>query len=287
MSEKVYEIVTQKIIDMMETGKIPWKKPWNSNLPMNLKSKKEYRGINSFLLSLSEYSSPYWLTYDQAVNMGGCVKKGEKSRLVVFWKFLKSNKVNKDGTVSEKTIPLLRYFNVFNVEQCERIEVPVKEVKEVNKIEKCENIVNQYDDGPIISNNVVHGHACYIPSLDTVSMPPIKDFENSEKYYSTLFHELTHSTGSITRLDRGLNTSFGNHEYSFEELVAEMGAAFLCGITGIENNSTIENSAAYIQTWIKKFKEDPKMLIKAASKASKAVDWIMNERGEEKETVQE
>lgn len=279
MSKKVYEIVTDKIMAEMTKGKIPWKRPWKSALPMNLKTKRQYNGVNLFLLSLNSYKSNYWLTYDQANSLGGHVKTGEKAHIVVFWKFLKTT--DKNNPELEKTIPLLRYYNVFNVEQCEGITLPEETNNPNNPIEECEKIVKEYEGCPSITNNPER--AFYRPATDEISVPPIEKFQDSESYYSTLFHEMVHSTGHSSRLNRDMGGHFGTLDYSFEELIAEMGASFLCGMAGISNDSNIENSAAYLQSWMQKFQKDPSMLIKAAGKASKATDWILGKRKKEEE----
>ncbi len=248
---------------MLESGVIPWRKPWVNGGAKNIDSRKPYQGINSLLLNCSEYSSPWWGTFKQIEKAGGKVRKGEKSSIVVFY----SSIVKED----EKPMFVLRYYSVFNSEQCDGVKVP--EEKENNEIVECQDIVDRYS-GP----KIVHGNfdACYRPSDDSVYMPMKNHFVNSERYYATMFHELIHSTGHESRLNRFEKKSvdFGSHEYSFEELVAEIGSAFLCAKSGIENQ-TIDHSAAYIQSWIKVFRNDKMMLTKAASNASKAVDFIL------------
>ena len=170
---------------------------------------------------------------------------------------------------------MLKYYTVFNLEQCEGIEIEtVEESSQVNQIEACEKIMNDWKDKPEIKNA---DSAYYKPSADYIGMPEINRFENSEAYYATLFHEAIHATGHHSRLDRsGLmsKAAFGSEVYAKEELVAEMGAAFLCGKTGIEDR-TVDNHASYIKSWISKLKEDSKLLINAASKAQKAADYIL------------
>lgn len=279
----VYTIITNRITDLLEKGTVPWRKPWNaqSNMPKNLVSKKEYRGVNIFLLACQEYSSPYWLTYKQATERGGFVKQGEKSTPVIFWKWL-----DKDESVSGGKVPLLRYYSVFNVEQTEGVTAP--EPEEVHKtVDTIPDVAEIVANMPLRPELKFGGNrAFYSPTLDYVQLPHLSIFVTPEEYYSTLFHEYVHATGHEKRLARKsiLEPSyFGSHEYSKEELVAEMGAAFLCGHAGIEN-STIENSAAYIKGWLKALKNDKTLLVHAAGQAQKAADYILNRKPEEVET---
>ena len=274
----VYEIITEQILERLKSGDIPWHRPWiGGEAPKNLVSKKEYRGINTFLLGSSRYSSPYWLTFKQAQELGGTVKKGETSSMVVFWKQIG---VKKDDEITEKMIPLLRYYRVFNVEQCEGIDekkIPMLNLnQDFQPIEQCEELVNGMQNKPSIKHE--DSRAYYSPSNDYVNMPQKQAFDKEEFYYAVLFHELGHSTGHESRLARknqGDWSAFGTEKYSKEELVAEMTAAMLCGVCGIEN-ITIENHAAYIQSWLKKLKDDPKMVVLAAAQAQKAADYIQN-----------
>lgn len=282
----VYEVINQRIVEMLEKGTIPWRKPWNAeaNMPKNLISKKEYRGINIFLLNSMPYGSPYWLTFNQAREKGGTVRKGEKATPVIFWKWLdwENNEAPEEEDENGK-VPLLRYYSVFNVEQCEGIKVPEPEevITVFNPIEKAEEVIKTM---PLLPD-IRHGgnRAYYSPALDYIQLPTRHTFESPEEYYSTCFHELTHATGHMKRLGRKsiLETSyFGSHEYSKEELVAEMGAAFLCGHSGIEQR-TLGNSAAYIQGWLKVLKDDRRLLVHAAAQAQKAADYILDRKGGE------
>ena len=299
MSNKVYEIVTDQIIRQLEEGTVPWHKPWkwgsgfsfsgSTAGPVNLATKKPYRGINIFLLLCTPYESPYWVSIKQANKLGGRVRKDEKSSMVIFWKPLevedKENK-NEDGTPKKKTIPLLRYYRVFNVEQCEGLESKIPQPPEpepeapepepFQPIECCEKVVEGMPNRPEIRHK--EARAYYRPSEDFVNLPKQELFESPEEYYSTAFHELTHSTGHKSRLARPEITKglivFGSHDYSKEELVAEMGAAFLCGHCQIEQK-TLYNSAAYIQGWLKKLRDDRKLVVHAAAAAQRAADYIL------------
>jgi antirestriction protein ArdC len=284
---KVYDVINSRIMELLEQGTVPWRKTWNaaSNQPKNLASKKDYRGINVFLLASMPYSSPYWMTYKQVSDKGGHVIKGSKSCPIIFWKWFDKKDAGGDDadTVSVNgKIPMLRYYNVFNLEQVEGIEPPpaTEVINTFTPIEMAEQIIA----GMPLRPDIHHGgnKACYSPSLDFVKLPVPEAFQSPEEYYSTAFHELSHATGHAKRVGRkGVTETsyFGSHEYSKEELVAEMGAAFLCGHAGIEQR-TIENSAAYIQGWLKALKNDKKMLIMAAAQGQRASDFILNMKEE-------
>ena len=291
----VYQIVTDQILDLLDQGTVPWKKPWKGGAvgwPKNLISKKQYRGINVFLLEITSssmgYVSPYWLTYKQAQDLGGHVRKGEKSALVVFWKMCKKEYTDETGEKCTDEYPVLRYYHLFNLCQCEginpdklpegAISVDDEDLLDFEPIQACENIVNHMPKRPEIKHSP-QARAFYRPVDDFVHMPDKEKFNSIPEYYSTLFHELTHSTGHKDRLDRqSLSTmaAFGAYDYGKEELVAEMGAALLCGMASIET-ATIENSAAYIDGWRRKISKDRKLVVQAAALAQKAVDFILGE----------
>lgn len=282
MSIKVCEIVTERIVNALQQGVVPWRRTWDMATPVNLVSGKAYKGVNVFLLGAMRYASPYWCSYKQALAKGGQVRKGEKSTPIIFWKMLDKGE-NAKG--KKEYIPLLRFYNGFNVAQCDWAEghqpPQVSTARTFEPIEVCERMVLAYKTIPAID----HGgdRACYSPSFDRVSMPHKESFENRESYYSTLFHELVHSTGHKDRLAReGVVNPirFASHEYSFEELVAEMGAAFLCGRAGILDH-TFDNSAAYIGNWIAKLTREPKWIVEASGKASKAYNLILGDMAQE------
>lgn len=270
-----YEIITNRIIGQLEKGIVPWRMPWSKNgLARNWKNQRPYRGINAMLLSPGEY-----LTFKQAKEAGGSVKKGAKSQPIVFWKFTKSED---SDTGEEKKYAMIRYYNVFHINDTEGIESKVVE-DEFNHdpILTAESIVQNYKDCPTVM--YAPGRALYRPRTDEISVPDINEYKHPEEYYSTLFHELAHSTGHKSRLNRkGIAEydGFGSTQYSEEELIAEMAAAMLCGVARIEN-TTLQNSAAYIGSWLKKLKNDPKMVIKAGSAAQKAADHIQGVSHEE------
>jgi antirestriction protein ArdC len=282
----VYEVITSRIIKQLESGTAPWQKPWkasgSSGLPRNLITNREYRGINVWILLSNGYASPCWLTFRQARDHGGYVRHGEVGIPVVYWKFGKRELLDGDEII-EKPSVLCRYYTVFNVEQCEGLKIrpaePVENQSQAQAIEACEQVVSAWLGKPTIR----HGgdSASYSKIVDCVQMPERTCFDSVEEYYSTLFHELTHSSGHPNRLNRSSLTDFerfGDQNYSREELVAEMGAAFLCGITGIENK-TINNSAAYLHSWLEALKNDSRLVLVAASQAQKAADLILNSSG--------
>ena len=288
MSQNTYDIINNKIMELLENNTIPWHKPWVSktSLPQNMVSKKTYRGINLFMLACMPYSSPYWLTYKQCSDLGGHVTKGSKSTPVIFYKLLDKDTSDQEAGTTNSKIPLLRYYSVFNFEQCEGLPEPPTVPEVVNPftpIECAEKIISTMPLRP----DIRHGgnRAYYSPNLDYIQLPKTTAFNSPEEYYCTALHECVHASGHISRLSRKSITEpsyFGSHEYSKEELVAEMGAAFLCGHAGIEQN-TINNSAAYIQGWLKALKNDKTLLVHAAAQAHKAADYILNIKPEEQE----
>jgi antirestriction protein ArdC len=271
-------MVTDLIVQRLEAGVVPWQMPWKTSggMPRNLVSKKAYRGFNFWYLLSFGFENPYFLTFNQVKDLGGSIIKGSKSYQVIFWKMREYKQ--KDGSTEE--VPMLRYYRVFHIDDVENInpaKIPANENHdhEFDSIAACDELVELWEDSPVIE--LGKDKACYIPSLDTVQMPNPRTFYKDEQYYSVLYHELTHSTGNRKRLNRHSkfpDHKFFNRDYSLEELIAEMGAAYLCGICGIEN-ATIDNSAAYIQSWLKKLKNDNKFIIQAASYAQRAVDYIL------------
>ena len=293
MGLDVYGIITERITKALDEGTVPWHKPWDAaaGAPRNAVSKKAYRGINVFLLGMGgmRFESNYWLSFKQSQQLGGNVRRGEKSQQVIFWKVERVVKGDPDenGDAPTGRRFILRYYNVFNVEQCDlpervwaRLAPPKK--PDWNPIERGDQIVGAMPNAP----RILHGGdvACYSPHLDIVKMPEREQFKAPAEYYSTLFHELGHSTGHESRLARKNIMDlcpFGSTNYSAEELVAEMTAAFLCGVAGIEN-TTVLNSAAYIKSWLSKLKDDRKMVVLAAAQAQRAADYILARKaGEE------
>lgn len=316
MSNKIYDLITNQMVEKLEKGVVPWQKPWSVHnpWPVNFASKRNYRGINVFILYMenlaNNYESPFWLTFNQAKKISGYkksgrfwkwdgkgkdpkygVKKGEKSTMVVFWKFLEVADDDKPGKM--KRIPLLRYYNVFNVDQCHLPDKILKKIKSVEKrdesdvgvIEKAEKICNEYEI------EVKHGgeKAYYHKNNDFINLPNKTRFASDADYYLVRFHEMVHSTGHKDRLNRDTivdATIFGNNNYSKEELIAEMGACFLAAEAGInlKDSKLFDNSAAYLRGWLSKIKNDTKLLIQAAGKAQKAVDYILGRKWDTEES---
>ncbi len=272
MNDKVYGYVTERIVKALEAGTIPWRRPWfgTNQAPRSLVSGKLYRGINSLLLSCMSFEHPYFLTAKQAFARGGKVEKGKGNMVVFFTKWEIPNSRDADG--KPKRIPIMRYYQVWNVADTTGIDFPKPEVNPnpINPIEAAEALWSNWEDRPVI---IIGQRACYSTASDQITMPDRQRFTSAAEYYSTLYHEGIHATGSANRIGRDLTGSFGTGSYSREELVAEVGAAMLCGIVGIEN-STIENSAAYCQSWISRLKGDSHLIVKAAAAAQKAADYI-------------
>ena len=280
MSINVYELVTNRIIEQLENNIIPWEKPWSGTIDgaFNRVSKKPYSILNQMLLKYDgEYAS-----FKQWKDLGGHIRKGEKSEIVVFWKMYPIKEKQDDGTETIKTIPLLKYINVFHISQVDGVE-PLKQkvIHDIEPIDKAEKILNDYWNRENITIEHVKGDkAFYSPMFDKIQLPLFEQFKQSEEYYSTAFHESIHSTMKTSRCNRqedrkGKVVSFGSEEYSKEELVAEVGSAQLMNIVGIETTKSFRNSTAYIQSWLKVLRNDNKFIVSASSKAEKAVNYIL------------
>jgi len=276
----VFALVTNQIIDHLEKGTVPWKQPWTKKgLPRNLVTRKSYRGINVWLLNSLNYEENMFLTYNQVRDLGGKVRKGEKAHLVVFWKWIDKKSEQSTEKDTSKKIPLLRYFQVFNIAQC--IDIPQRHLPVIitnpnNPIEICEAIVESMPNAPVIRH--MGDEAYYQPFFDLVNMPSIARFVNSETYYSTLFHELIHSTGHKSRLNRKeIQTDVTNRAdaYSLEELTAEIGACYLNSFAGI-GGLDFANHIAYIQGWLKRLHDDKRLIVYASAQAQRAADYILN-----------
>lgn len=285
----VYQIVTDRIIELLEKGTVPWMQPWHDGLPpMNLISKRPYQGINSLLLNSLGFERNLFLTWDQLKRLGGSVKQNEHGTVVVFWKTSASDP-DKSSEKPNKRL-LLRYYKVFNVSQCTGL--PEEGVENISyKIEmyrpECENVISEMPNPPAIVSK--GKQAYYHPEDDRIVIPTKKTFGTIEGYYSVLFHEVVHSTGHATRLGRkGIveKSEFGSIPYAMEELIAEIGACYLCNLTGILNTQIL-NSAAYIQDWVDKLRNDKFFVLHAASHAQKAVEHIRNVFPEQKVVSQE
>ena len=273
----IHQAITDQILAAMEQARSTGRRLWDSqpSLPMNLATGKPYSGVNVLILwsaSLSHgYTSPFWLTYKQASDMGGQVKKGEHGTRCVFYKPWQSEEVNQDTGEAETTRgAVLKSFTAFNLDQIDGIERPAKEERPAfTAIEDAERIM-QASPAPI---KVGGTQACYIPGRDEIHLPAREAFINPEAFYSTAMHEMTHSTGHKSRLDRDFSGRFGTESYAFEELIAEMGSAFLNADLGILG-ATLPDHADYLTNWIAILKGDKKAILTAAAQASKAHGFI-------------
>lgn len=282
MSKSVYEMVTDRIISQLENNIIPWKKPWTGirSGAFNRISKKPYSLLNQMLL---QHDGEY-ATYAQWQKSGGHVRRGERSEIVVFWKVQPVEEQHEDGTREVKQIPLLRYYNVFHISQIDGVEpLPKEELNDIEPIEKAENVLHDYWSRENITVEHKAGDdAYYSPSRDMIRLPLFEQFTCANEYYSTAFHESVHSTMKENRCNRaeerkGKLVAFGSEDYSKEELVAELGSANLMNIIGIETTNSFKNSTAYIQNWLSVLRSDTRFIVSAASKAEKAVKYILNE----------
>ena len=277
MKNQAYDRITDRIIALLEQGTVPWHKPWkvHTGLPRNLVSKKPYRGVNVFLLMAMSYESPHWLTFRQAIQLGGSVKKGEKACPVVFWKRMKNEDEESD---EPKKAPLLRLYHVFNVAQCEGLKGAPGEIQ--IPVTKPAEIVAGMPQSPVVKHGMAK--AFYSPREDCVGMPERERFDGEASYFATLFHELVHATGHEKRLKRASiaeRNGFGSDPYCKEELIAELGSAFLCGYADIVDR-TIDNSAAYLEGWLKQLQNDRTLIVSAAAQAQKAADFILGRKQE-------
>lgn len=287
----VYTIVNESIIEQLKQGVAPWKQPYAFSNNVNAISKKPYNGFNILLLNISrmnnKFDSTVWLTFKQAKQLGGNIKGGSQSTVITFFTMKEFKEEKADGTTKIKKVPLLRYYNVFNLDQTERIDKSVldwsKEYADCNEnILTAENILHRYENKP----PVVHFNCtpCYIPKVDEINIPSMDNFHSSQEYYSTLFHEMLHSTGHQTRLNRKGIAELDRedkHKYSFEELIAEIGASYLNYHAGIFED-VMNNSAAYIDNWLKVLtnKDNERWLTTAFNQSEKAVNYILNQTKE-------
>jgi antirestriction protein ArdC len=287
MSIDVYQIVTDRIIDALKKGSVPWHKPWSvrdGTWPRNAFSKRPYSGINVLLLSSLGYDDPRFATFKSIQKAGGKVKKGEKGSLVVFWRVIQKKDKDSSGKDVTKNLYFLRYYYVFNVAQTEGLKLPALADEKIE-------FVAHYDAVQVFENMpnrppVTYGgdRAFYVPATDCIKLPKRESFSGPEAFYGTAFHELVHSTGHESRLNRHKDDdvlgSFGSAPYSREELVAEIGSAFVLNEVGI--TSQFDNNVAYVAGWLKALQDDEKMVVWAAGKAQHAADYILDRnQGEE------
>jgi len=279
----VYQEVTDSIIKQLENGAMPWIKPWatDSTADKNFLSQAPYKGINRLMLGLSSmvqgFNTPVWASFKQWQSIGANVRKGEKGTKIVFYSpVTKENKATGDV----ESYNLLKAYYVFNASQVDgvTIQAPTVPDKPFNAVAEAEARIK------LTGATITHGgdSAFYAPSVDKINVPHKASFISEASYYATVFHELTHWTGAETRCNRNLKGKFGNPLYAFEELVAEMGAAFLCQDYRIAGEL---RHAGYIESWLKVLKEDSKAIFKAAALAQKAVDHINGLNVENADTV--
>lgn len=286
-NQNLYEIVTEKILKQLEKGIIPWNKPWTCSCgAVSHTSGRPYSLLNQFLLleddefNVSQAEGREFLTFNQIKAEGGSIRKGEKSKMIVFWKIFRkeTDELDEDGNKKVKTIPTLRYYNVWEVGQCEGIARKYEAgSRENSHVEDADAIIDAYFARETCTLKISESdRACYRPISDSVHVPQLSQYDNSAEFYSTLFHEMTHSTGHRSRLNRITEVAaFGSETYSREELVAEFGAAFLVAKAGIDSKKAFRNSAAYIQGWSSALRKDPKLFVVAAGKAEAAVNYIL------------
>jgi antirestriction protein ArdC len=279
MSRDIYQSITDRFVEQLKKGTVPWQKPWFG--VQNMVSRKQYRGINALLLGSTEFQSPFWVSFKQALDLGGNIKKGEKSMPVIYYKLFdkrdEAGHVMVRGNGRTDRIPFIRWANVFNLDQTEGITPPAITTGQSagQSLEKAAAIVANAKLCPIHHTGFA---ALYSPKDDVIRMPSPSSFRSLEDYHLTLFHEMTHATGHSSRLDReGITqpAKFGSERYSKEELIAELGAAFLSNEAGILTNLQFENSSAYLGSWIQKFQNDPRMIVSASSQAQRGADFVL------------
>ena len=268
----IFSVVTGRIIAQLEKGVVPWRRTWSSNGPTSYQTNKEYQGINALILQ-DTYESPYWLTFRQAQKLGGSVRAGEKGSPIVFVDRMAQEKQKADGTIEISYRRFLKYYTVFNWEQTKNLPEKVAVGRENATIPQAEEIFRRRN--PLIKHH--DSQPSFRPGEDCIYMPGLDQFEDSGAYYSTGFHELTHWTGGKARLARPeiVNYLQGKEYRSMEELTAEIGAAFLCQICAIDSPETLQDSTAYIQSWLKVFKGDTKIVMQASKQAREAVEFVM------------
>lgn len=275
----IYQMITDRIIAELESGIIPWDLPWTGGPdgPFSGTTGKPYSILNQMLLR----KPGAWFTFQEAKKRGGHVRKGEKASFVVFWKSVKVSETDSaTGEVKEKLVPMLRYYQVFHIDQCEGLKLDeLPKVSEIEESPSVMKVVSEYvaRNSPLrLEHESVSNKAYYSPAEDKIVVPCVRQFSDSSAWASTILHEAIHSTGHKSRLNRLSSTAhFGDESYSKEELVAEIGAAILCNMTGVESKKSFRNSAAYVQSWLRALRNDKKMIVQASGQASKAVDFIL------------
>lgn len=281
MTTDLYSTVTATILAELEAGAAPWVKPWSggsfaANMPHNATTNRAYSGVNVILLWMAQQSGAYpvgrWLTFKQAIDAGGNVRKGEKGTTIVFVSAIERTEENAAGEEESRRIPFLKRYTVFNVAQCDNLPAKVMQGEAVpqNAGDRCD-LADEFlaATGARIQEGT--GEAYYVPGRDFISLPAFPAFKSADHFYGTAFHELGHWTGHKARLDRDFSGRFGDKAYAAEELVAELTAAFLCAEFGFDGEL---RHAGYIGTWIALLKSDSRAFFTAAAKAQKAADYL-------------
>lgn len=276
MSFDIYSVVTDRIIQQLESGVIPWQKPWTGlqSGAYSGTTGKPYSLLNQMILG----KPGAYFTFNETTKRGGKIRKGEKSSMIVFWKQVKVSETDPaTGELKERIVPMLRYFNVFHQDQIDGFTINAPAPVEHEPIAEAEEIIKHYTAREGLTIQHQRGNeAFYSPLGDYIVLPLMEQFPELAEYYSTAFHEMTHSTGHRSRLYRlKITAHFGNEDYSKEELTAEIGAAALVNYTGIETKKSLKNSAAYIQSWLRALKNDKRLIVGASAAAQKAVDFIL------------
>jgi antirestriction protein ArdC len=280
MKRDLYAEVSARIVAELEGGAAPWIKPWSAtpgaNTPCNAVSNRPYSGCNVVLLWMAQaagYRTPRFLTFKQALELGGNVRKGESGTKVYFVKQLQVRDDGADDNASTRLVPMMREYTVFNVDQCENLpdSINIGKPMRVRNPDARDDLADEFLRSTGADIREGHGEACYVPSRDFISMPAFEAFKGADHFYGVAFHELTHWTAHKSRLDRDLKNRFGSGNCAAEELIAELGAAFLCAEFGFDGDL---RHAGYIATWIELLKADKRAFFTACSQASKAVDYL-------------
>ena len=280
MKRDLYAEVSARIVAELEAGAAPWVKPWSAtpgaNTPCNAVSNRPYSGCNVVLLWMAQaagYRTPRFLTFKQAVDLGGHVRRGERGTKVYFVKQLQVRDEGEDDGSSTRLIPMMREYTVFNVDQCENLpnEINTGEPVRVRNPDIRDELADAFLRSTGADIGEGHGEAYYVPSRDFISMPAFAGFKGADHFYNVVFHELTHWTGHRSRLDRDLKTRFGSRDYAAEELIAELGAAFLCAEFGFDGDV---RNAGYIASWIELLNADKRAFFTACGQASKAAEYL-------------
>ena len=277
---EIYQQVTNLIVKAIEQGADGYRMPWRASggfpySPINGVSKTPYRGVNVLVLwataQAKGYQSGLWATYKQWQELGAQVRKGEKSTSIVFWKFLDREKPEKETDEwTSRCVPIAKDYAVFNADQVDGFTPPKqKRASRAERIEHAEHFFQTLGVEVKPGGN----QACYVPKTDSIHMPALEAFKEPLFYYSVLSHETTHWTGAESRLNRDMAGRFGSESYAFEELIAELGSAFLCSSLGLPTDPRRDH-APYIKSWLKVLRRDKKAIFTAAAKAQQAVDWM-------------